>query len=294
LKFKTLRNLLASMLVLGVAASVIMAGNGTLALFNATTQNPNNNFVTDDLEIQDNGGTTTCTSSASGTNGANPNGTCDTIGSITNMIPGDAKVGKVKITNASQVANFTLSLTVTDANSNQALDKTTAPSSGGLGLFIFACRDATPKPVDCTTGSPTQVLSVYASNGTSTCTAGTLLPLASSHFQASDITVSSTDESITFNGKNCKPGNDSSPLLTAVNALGINGPDGSFVGGDGVTYNNVFLSSIANSGKGVDYYAVVVNMGGNAGNSLAGGSSNNNNASLTFAWKATQIVGKAQ
>ncbi|HLG70854.1 MAG TPA: hypothetical protein VK009_10560 [Chloroflexota bacterium] len=291
MKFTTLRNLMASMLVVGVAGSVIAVGNGTFALFNATTQNTSNTFTTDDLTLNDNG----CTNKAS-TNAA---ATCTSLLTLANMIPGDAKVGKFYIKNASSKAAFSLTLTVTDAASGTQTVSTVAPNrasgsgGGGLGLFLFSCRNSSSAPVDCTTGSPTKIVSIYATSGSNTCTAGTSITLAGSTFDSTAVTVSPTDESISINGVNCKPGNDATAIASLSN-VAINGPD--TVTSNGTTNNNVFdfFGTSTSGNYGIDQYGIIINLPGDAGNAFAGGSSNSNSANLTLAWKATQVVGQAQ
>src|SRR5262245_61448539 len=109
----------------------ILSASGTFALFNATTTNTGNTFISDDLTITNNG---TCSGKSS-----SRTATCSSVVNLSNMIPGDGKLGKVTIKNGSGAAYFTLNFSVS-ATASTLLDQTPpndTTTGGGLGLFIF-------------------------------------------------------------------------------------------------------------------------------------------------------------
>jgi hypothetical protein len=275
MKFTTLRNLMASMLVVGVAGSVIAVGNGTFALFNATTNNTSNTFTTDDLKLSQNG----CVNLAS----ANSPQACGTLITLSNMIPGDSRLSRFYVENTSNAAKFTLKLAV-DATAGTSTIDSTAPSAGGLGLFIFRCLNGSSAPTACT-GSVTSVLPLYATNpGGGSCNAAITLTGGPAAFGTSFITVtqSQSDDSLTIGGGStkCQPGNESTAIgsLNSASALTINGPD----------TGNVYAP--VGAGGTRDQLALIVSLPVPAGNTLANKTATN----LTMAFTATQVVGTAQ
>src|SRR5579862_5883397 len=115
MRSKTLRNLMLSMLVLGVTGSVV--GVGTFATFNATVTSTGNTFSTGNFSfaMTETGGT--CTDVA----GATVTGTCAGVltnlnaGPISNMVPGDSWLSYSTLTNnAASTGAVTVTLALSD------------------------------------------------------------------------------------------------------------------------------------------------------------------------------------
>jgi hypothetical protein len=271
MKLTTLRNLMASMLVIGVAGSVVGVGSGTFALFNATTTNTGNTFTSDDLQITDavDGGSS-CTGKAST---SSTTGTCDVIVTLSNIIPGDSKFGTFKITNASSHAAFDLKLDITQhggsggtvLDSNPAADATNA----GLGLILFRCL-AGSTAVSCTSSSLDTLHPIYGSCG-GDITLGTAQAFSTAILGPADTGSNKLPVGSPVPGAaNCTPGNTAAGI-SAVTINPITGPD---------------TAGHYNFGT-ADNIAAVVFLPGKSGNAVAGKSGTN----LDFLWTATQVVG---
>ncbi len=272
MKFATLRNLMASMLVVGVAGSVIAAGSGTFALFNATTTNPNNVFSTNDLIFKNtpNGGSL-CTAQATVSSGATP--TCSTLVTLSNMVPGDSKLGSLTLQNGSTVTSpndgVTLSTSSVTTTSSSTLDSTAFANSAttGLGLLVFMCETSGSADRPCTgNGSGTTTLvPVYGTCSANPVTSG--VDVATTDISG----ASSSGNTLTIGGATCT---GASVVTSAMNVAGFD------------TINSV-TGAIAN-GNSV-HVAVVVYLPGIAGDTVAGKSS-----TLSFNWTAQTVIGRSQ
>jgi hypothetical protein len=272
MKFTTLRNLMASMLVVGVAGSVIAVGNGTFALFNATTTNPNNVFSTNDLIFKNTpSGGSVCTAQATVNSGATP--TCSTLVTLSNMVPGDSKLGSLTLQNASTVTSpndgVSLSTSSVTASSTSLLDSTSFANSAttGLGLLVFMCETSGSADRPCTgngTGTTTLV-PVYGSCTANPVTGG--VDVATTDISG----ASSTADTLTIGGATCTGAN---VLTSSMNVTGfdtVNSGSGAIANGNSV------------------HVAVVVYLPGIAGDTVAGKSS-----TLSFNWTANTVIGRSQ
>lgn len=169
MRLNTLRNVMLSMLVLGVAGSVIGMGSGTFALFNAQTTSTNNTFSTASITFSNTDSGGTCTSTA----GATATGSCTGATSYTtkasNMVAGDSKTAFTVLTNGGN-ASETVNLGITDAGSDAITatgigTKGATTAADALGLLIFECRDSSHNDVSCS-GSVAELYTVYGSCGT--------------------------------------------------------------------------------------------------------------------------------
>ncbi|HVA23372.1 MAG TPA: hypothetical protein VMW62_03190 [Chloroflexota bacterium] len=266
MKAGTLRNLMASMLVLGVASSVIGVGSGTFATFNATTTNLGT-FATGNIIFHNtpNGGTPGTGTSDLGT----PLGTassCTALNVIGSMVPGDSKLNKMVIQNdASSARAVTVALT-TSASPSTALDAN-APGAGataGLGMLIFRCTNGSGVELSCTAANMTPV-EVYPTAG------GCTVPSIASGGLIPSVIGNDATATITVNGPPCTGG----AFTNASFALG--GPDTVATGIQGL-----------NTGSS-DNLAIILYLPDTATNGQAGLTSG-----LSFQWIATQINGTAQ
>ncbi|HEU0166568.1 MAG TPA: hypothetical protein VFS62_02245, partial [Chloroflexota bacterium] len=227
MKFTTARNIMASMLVLGAAGSVLAVSNGTFSLFNATTQSSSNTFTTDDLQLD----VASCNeATASGQTAGQTAGGCDALMALPHMIPGDSKTFSYNLKNNSANAKFSLQLAVSaPSGATSTLLNTTAPndssSGGGLGLLVLRCENSGGTPVSCASGV-SQVKPLYASCPSSNAA----IAVSGGVFDKTQVSVASTatDDSISIGGTTCHAGNDGaaiSSLNGTSNSLGISGPD---------------------------------------------------------------------
>jgi predicted ribosomally synthesized peptide with SipW-like signal peptide len=222
MRFSTLRNLMLSMLVLGVAGSV--AGVGTFATFNATTTSTGNTFSSANVTFRDilNGnGANVCTSTSGGT--AAGAGCTTALGTAATMVPGDTKYGTVVLTNQGNVS-VSAGLTVTDSASNVLTSTAigtagTSPVSAGLGLFILECTTSGGTDEDCTATDATgkfKVIYGSCTGAVTTLTPNGGLPVTSSTYNTTGLLD---------NGLNVKTGASSNTecwggnTATALNAL---------------------------------------------------------------------------
>src|SRR5947209_2973484 len=116
MKFKTLRNLMASMLVVGVAASVVGVGSGTFALFNAST-------------------TTTATFQSGNISISNSAPAGFVLVTPTRIIPGDTFGGTLDVTNTAGNVDFNYTLSTGSVPSNALFTDATE----GLKIWIQRC-----------------------------------------------------------------------------------------------------------------------------------------------------------
>jgi hypothetical protein len=168
LKLNTLRNVMLSMLVLGVAGSVVGMGSGTFAVFNAQTTSTGNTFSTASITFSNTvSGGGTCTSTA----GAPATGTCTATLTRSTMVAGDSKLGTTTLTNGGN-AGVTVQVVITDSGSDTisttgiGAAKSTAVSDA-LGLLIFECLDGTGADIACSSASVASLYTVYGSCGAS-------------------------------------------------------------------------------------------------------------------------------
>jgi len=261
----TVRNLMLTMLVMGVAGSIV--GIGTFAQFNAVTSNPSNTFATGNIVFsnQPNGGAT-CTGT-SGTNSGVATGcaTLVTIGS--NMVAGDSKLGTLALGNTSSSARaITLGLQVTGTGG--VLENAVAnASTSGLGLLLFQCQTSTGVPTACSTNN-VLLTQVYPTTGT--CAPGTV---------AGGLTTSKISTTAVSNTASVQ-----------VNSVTCTG--GSVLTGSTVTVSGTDLVSAGTYGLATgttDNLAAIVYLPSPAGNSQASTSD-----TLSFTWTATQINGTSQ
>ena len=264
MRFTTLRNLLLSMIVLGIAGSVV--GVGTFASFNATVTSAGNTFSTASITFSDtpNGGSA-CTSTAGGTT------SCTTaVGSLAGMVPGDSKFGTVVLNNGGTVA-VSLAMSVADASPN-ALTTTSigsassSPTSAGLGMVLLECTNSGGTDEGClSTDGSGKVKVLYGSCTGSVTTISTALPITTSTFS----TTSLTDNGIKVNGTECWGGNTGAGISTAVSNLSLS-------------------SSLATSGN--VSLAVLIYLPSSVSSSTLQNLSGN---SLTYTWVATQLAGSS-
>ncbi|HLG70855.1 MAG TPA: SipW-dependent-type signal peptide-containing protein [Chloroflexota bacterium] len=218
-RLQTVRNLMLSMLVLGIASSVV--GVGTFATFNASTTSTNNTFSSATISFQDvlnaGGAGNTCSSTAGAA--ATGSGCTVALGSLSTMVPGDSKFGRVVLTNNSNVA-VSVALSVTDSASN-ALTTTsigtagTSPTSAGLGLIVLQCQTSGGADESCgATDASGKVKILYGSCTGNPATISVALPLATTSFS----TASLTDNGIKVNTTECYGGNTGSGLASISNA----------------------------------------------------------------------------
>jgi predicted ribosomally synthesized peptide with SipW-like signal peptide len=263
----TIRNLMMTMLVLGIAGSVI--GVGTFAQFNAVTNNPSNTFAAGQIVFSNTVGSTTCTGQ-SGTSSGVASG-CATLVTIpSSMVPGDSKLGLFSLSNVSTSARaVTLAMQVS-ATASSALDANSIANTAtsGLGLLVFQCTNG-GSPVVCT-NNPVTLTQVYPS--TSTCSPGSIATAGGlTTSKISTLAVSNT-QSIQVNGVTCTGGN-----VTQASAQTIAGTDTVATGQTGLATGTT------------DNLATIVYLPSVAGNSMS-----NLTSTLNFTWTATQVNGTSQ
>jgi predicted ribosomally synthesized peptide with SipW-like signal peptide len=273
MKLTTLRNLMASMLIIGVAGSVIGVGSGTFALFNATTNNTGNTFTTDDLTFSNTPNGVACVASAKAS--SNPSQDCAALVTISNTLPGDSKLGLLTLNNGSAQANVNIDLAVT-ASPSTALDTTSAANnaSSGLGLLMFRCRNAGNTANQACTGvAATLLVPVYG-----TCASAVSIAAATGVTSAVFGSARAADNQIPVGdgGVLCTAGNTASGISSvALPTATVGGPD-------------AFTDTTKGLAPGhTDNLAIAVYLPGKAGNTLA----NLGPSTLKFAWNATQVVG---
>ena len=197
MKLNTLRNVMLSMLVLGVAGSVVGMGSGTFAVFNATTTSTGNTFSTASITFSNTTAGGTCTSTAGG---ATVPANCTSTVTRSTMVAGDSKLGTTTLTNGGN-AGVTVSMAITDSGAD-SISTTgigaakSAAVSDALGLLIFECLGAGGVDVSCS-GAVTSLYTVYGSCGSSGSPAAFASVTQSGAFSASNITTSGvTDNGI--------------------------------------------------------------------------------------------------
>lgn len=275
MRFKTLRNLMASMLVLGVAGSVIGVGSGTFAQFNAVTTNTGNTFASSDIKfVNTNGAGTACTGQSSVTNGVASG--CGVIATLGSLIPGDSKLGLFTlVNNSSTEPALSIKLAVAAELNHSSLLDTNTPTSGtsgstgGLALLVFRCTAAGGTTAQACTGvANTNLVPVIGTcTGTPSITATTGLTKAAIGGASTSAATVTVGDAFTV----CTGG----PIITSSTSIG--GLD---------TVNGV--ANVLGVGH-TDNLGALVYLPGTSGNAMAALSD-----IVDFTWTATQIPGTAQ
>jgi hypothetical protein len=206
---------MASMLVLGVAGSVIAVGNGTFAAFNATTSNTANTFATGDisLKLTDNGSTVCTGTSGTALGVATGCGVVVSLGS--NMVAGDSKLGLFTLdtTGSARAADITLTTDTSCSGCAGSLLSSTLPSATppGLAMLIFRCTDGSGAAAACSgTNTPVQL---YPS--TSPCSPGSISAFSNT------VIGSNAGTSVAVNSHACTGGPIVQSNGSLFSALGI-------------------------------------------------------------------------
>ena len=281
MKLNTLRNVMLSMLVLGVAGSVVGMGSGTFAVFNATTTSTGNTFSTASITFSNTTAGGTCTSTA----GAAATGTCTATLNRATMVAGDSKLGATTLTNGGN-AGVTVSLGITDSGSDTisttgiGAAKSTAVSDA-LGLLIFECLDGSGNDVSCS-GSVASLYTVYGSCGSSGSPATFASVTQAGAFTASNVT---TNNGLSDNG--IKVGTGTNGFCYGGNtAAGIKGLSVPIVATSG-SPTVAGANSLATTKT--DNLAIIVYLPTTADNSAQ----NQTSTSYTLTYTATQLAGSS-
>ena len=285
MKGKTLRNLMLTMLVLGVAGSVV--GIGTYATFNATVTSTGNTFATGTFtfSMTEYGGT--CTDAS----GASSSGTCAAYltginAPFTGWVPGSSWLTYTTLNNASTspsavTATVAFSDSASNALTNNGVDSnsTTTQEAAGLGLVMFECQTNAGADVACNNASLQKLDVIYGNCGGG---AGTVLTRGlAGAIATTDVTQpSSTDNGIKVFGTECYGGDNATPVTnnglnklgSAVNIIGTGLPATTLA--KNTSYNVLMLFYLPNT----------------ASNSLAGLTGN----SLTATFTANSVAGASQ
>jgi hypothetical protein len=300
--------LLLAVCLLGAGAASLVH-NGTVAFFTSTVTDTGNTFSSQNIDLTVAPG---CEANVASSNACTTNSNVEV--SLSNMVPGDVKVGAVSLTvngAGAGAVNDWLGVTAPTSSLLDANAVSGTPTTG-LGMFVFRCFSAA--------SGATNVTAAQLSSCTTT-------PMASNHLYVEPVWPSATActfaaspavapdgnktidlggnalntaaaiqapvpsaATLTIGGQTCTP-NGASPLKS-IGTAGNYIPLGGLVAVPGVTdasYNGTpqayGLSTAANS----DQLGVVLYLPTVAGNTLQGQSSN-----LTMTWVAEQRTGKVQ
>jgi hypothetical protein len=284
-----------SMLVVGVAGSIVGVGSGTLSLFTAVTTSTGNTFTSAQISLSSTNNGGTCTSTA----GATATGTCTAMpASFTALVPGSMRTFFSTLTNVNSTNGgaFTVNLVITDTAGTHdnvvtygiGTAGSTTTGTQGYGLLIFECRTAAHADTSCSGGSVGELYTVYGSCGSSGSPSTFATVTQSGAFSSSNVASNG------LNDNGVKIGTGTNGYCYGGNT----GGSGSGIAGSAGTGPTIPI--IASSGSPVvgngsnslavaatDNLAMVLYLPYTADNTVQ----NKTNPNLTFTWTATQVPG---
>jgi len=286
MKFKTVRNLMLSMLVIGVAGSIVGVGSGTFSLFNAVTTSESNTFTSASVTFSNttNGGTCTSTAGAAATTAAACTASTSYTGQLATMVPGDSKTMTTTLTNGGNVS-VTVTLGVAENSGSNSLTSngigtagSTTAGTDGLGLLVFECRTSGHADVACGSGTVAELYVIYGSCGNSGSTSGNATVTQAGAFTSANVT------STGLNDNGVKVGTSTNGYCYAGDTTtALAGASIPIVGTATPTVGNVAPMAAA----ATDNLAMIMYLPTIANNNLQ----NISSSSLNLTWTASQIAG---
>lgn len=108
---KRVKQYLMLLMAIGVIAIAAGGGSGTFASFSAEVTNSSNTFATGTLVLNDNGGTTTCTSAVDNTNQNSSGTNCDTLFTVSKFAFATAAIGASTTISSSSGSSASMPIT---------------------------------------------------------------------------------------------------------------------------------------------------------------------------------------
>jgi hypothetical protein len=255
---KRVKQYLTLLMAIGVIAVVAGGGSGTFASFNAEVTNTGNTFATGSLVLNDNGGTTTCTSAgnSNNTNNASTNG-CDTLFTLSKLddpattLSANANASDTTLTvNAITGANIDKgdTLTITQGVTTETVTASAPADIGATSISVSALANSYTTGATVTDDSATYYAKLTLSN------AGTI--------DATDIKFEQTAACSTTAQEGTTTLSSGLTAGTAYTTLSVNALSGSFSTGDpvvvtdGSTHTQTFVAS-ADAANGATSISVV-------------------------------------
>jgi len=271
---KRVKQYLTLLMAIGVIA-VVAGGSGTFASFNAEVANTGNTFATGSLILNDNGGTTTCTSSGNSgnANNASTNG-CDTLFTLKRLddpsatLTASASANATTLTVGGGIQGASIdkgdSLTITQGSTTENVTAAAPADLNATSISVSALTNSYTSGATVTDNSATYYAKVTLTN------AGTL-PASDIKFdQAAACSTTAQEGTTTLNGALTSG--------TSYSSLTVNALSGAFSSGDpvvvtdGGTHTQTFIASAnaANGATAISVQAQKANFGYANGATVSG------------------------